>query len=192
MTAMAPTPPRPQTTAHRGRLIAFVGPSGVGKDSLMSEVAQLAPQTALVRRHITRAPGLGGEDYQHLSVDSFQDLTNRGAYALHWQAHGLYYGIPRLVESDLAGGTDMLVNLSRGVLEEAHALFSPFLVINITADPAILAKRLASRGRETPQDIEARLARRSAALPPNLNAHTIENNGTLRQGALSIADILRL
>ena len=54
-----------------GRLIAGVGPSGVGKDSVMQGVAEVMPQLHLVRRVITRAPGLGGEDYDAVSEAQF-------------------------------------------------------------------------------------------------------------------------
>ena len=51
-----------------GRLIAVVGPSGVGKDSVMAGLHGAIPDLHLVRRVITRAPDLGGEDYDAVSV----------------------------------------------------------------------------------------------------------------------------
>ena len=76
-----------------GRLIAVVGPSGVGKDSVLRGLQRALPGTHLVRRVITRAPDLGGEDYDAVSVEVFKERARRGDFALHWGAHGLFYGI---------------------------------------------------------------------------------------------------
>jgi ribose 1,5-bisphosphokinase len=53
------------------------------------------------------------------------------------------------------------------------------IVLNITASPATLAKRLAGRGRETEAEIAARLAQADKALPCALNIVTITNDGAL-------------
>ena len=42
-----------------GRMIAVVGPSGVGKDTVMQALVDAAPQLSLVRRVITRRSGCG-------------------------------------------------------------------------------------------------------------------------------------
>ncbi|WP_332307197.1 hypothetical protein [Pseudorhodobacter aquimaris] len=76
-----------------GRFIAVVGPSGVGKDSIMTALAN--PQMRLVRRAITRAPGLGGEDYDAITPADFDKATEAGAFCLHWSAHGLHTVSPR-------------------------------------------------------------------------------------------------
>ena len=78
-----------------GRLIAVVGPSGVGKDSVMQGVAAVVPSLHLVRRVITRPSDLGGEDYDAVVETQFQDMAENNAFAIHWRAHGLFYGIPQ-------------------------------------------------------------------------------------------------
>src|SRR5487761_2171053 len=79
-------------------------------------------------------------------------------FALRWRAHGLDYGIPEDIEDDLARGRIVIANVSRAVIADAAARF-PVRVIAVTAPAAILAARLAGRGRETEADIAARLAR---------------------------------
>ncbi len=169
----------PAAQASTGRLIAVVGPSGVGKDSVMQALARAAPNVQPVRRAITRAPGQGGEDYEALSLDQFQARAANGGFCLHWQAHGLHYGIPAAVLDDVEGGAQRMANLSRGALLHAARLFPGLIVLNITAAPATLARRLKARGRETPTDIESRLARATAELNPGLPIHHIENDGPL-------------
>lgn len=165
----------------QGRLIAVVGPSGVGKDSVMAGLHDALPSIHLVRRVITRAPGLGGEDYDAVSVAEFEALVRDGAFAAHWGAHGLFYGVPVDVLGRLAQGTDCLVNFSRTALRDAARTFPRFLVLNVTAAPETLAKRLAARGRETPDEIAQRLAEAQKPLPRGLNVIHLSNDEPLAE-----------
>jgi phosphonate metabolism protein PhnN/1,5-bisphosphokinase (PRPP-forming) len=179
-----------------GWLVTVVGPSGAGKDTLLSAArAALQSDTRFVfaRRAITRPAETmdhaGAEDHEPLSEAEFRKAQDVGAFALHWQAHGLHYGIPAAIQADLDAGRVVIANLSRAVLAEAHARF-PLRVVNVTAPPAVLAARLASRGRETPDEIAARLAR-SAPLPPGVNAVEVMNDATPEHGAARLLAALR-
>lgn len=165
----------------QGRLIAVVGPSGVGKDSVMAGIHEAMPRLHLVRRVITRAPELGGEDYDAVSDEQFAALLRDGAFAVHWGAHGLYYGIPVTVKYQLNKGTDCLVNFSRKALGEAAGIFPRFVVLNITAQSETLAHRLSARGRETEEEISARLAQAETRLPAGLDVIHVSNDGPLAQ-----------
>jgi ribose 1,5-bisphosphokinase len=164
-----------------GRLIAVVGPSGVGKDSVMAGLAEALPDLHMVRRVITRAPELGGEDYDAVTETQFHQMVAQGAFAGHWGAHGLYYGIPAAVEAQVAQGTDCLANFSRKALAEAAERFPRFVVLNITARPETLAKRLAARGRETEDEIAKRLAVADKPLPEGLEVIQLSNDGALAE-----------
>ncbi len=164
-----------------GRLIAVVGPSGVGKDSVMAGLIAARPGLTTVRRAVTRAPEAGGEVYDPLTPDTFAARKAAGDFALTWGAHGLYYAIPRAALAPLAQGLDLLANLSRNVLTEAAETVLRLTVLHITASPAILATRLAARGRETEADIAARLSRQTDPLPKGLDVVTVANDGPLPQ-----------
>lgn len=166
--------------AQKGPVIAVVGPSGVGKDSLMSALAVSGPQLRVMRRVITRAPEAGGEDYQAVSEAEFSALAEAGVFSLHWQAHGLHYGIPRDIENLREGASGVLVNLSRAVLLEAQEEFGHFMVLSVTARPQVLAERLTARGREGGDELQRRLARAEKPLPTGLHrVHQIDNSGAL-------------
>ncbi len=164
-----------------GRLIAVVGPSGVGKDSVMAGIHDLMPHIHLVRRVITRAPELGGEIYDAVSVAEFEAMADNGAFAVHWGAHGLYYGIPVTVKYQLNRGTDCLVNFSRKALTEASVIFPRFTVLSITAQPETLERRLATRGRETQEEIANRLAQAEKPLPKGFDVIHLSNDGPLHE-----------
>ncbi|MBO6602048.1 MULTISPECIES: phosphonate metabolism protein/1,5-bisphosphokinase (PRPP-forming) PhnN [Rhodophyticola] len=163
----------------QGRFIAVVGPSGVGKDSVMEALCHARPGLHRVRRVITRAAEAGGEDYEAVSAETFARRARAGAFVLHWQAHGLSYGIPAQIRNDLDAGRDVLANLSRGKLEDAAAAFARVHVLAISADPEVLADRLSARGRETPEDIAARLARAAPPMPQGVRVTQIDNSGAL-------------
>lgn len=145
----------------------------------MAAIADAVPTIGIVRRVITRPADAGGEAFDGFDPRSFDEMQTAGAFALWWRAHDLAYGIPKSVDTDLARGRDMLVNLSRGVLVEAHARFAHMLVVSLTADSDILARRLAARGREDHIQITRRLARAGSGLPPGVTAIEVDNSGPL-------------
>lgn len=172
-----------------GRLVGVVGPSGVGKDTVMEAVAAACPDIGLVRRVISRPPEAVGELFEGVSPEEFEQRRAAGAFALNWQAHGLFYGVPAVIRSDLAEGRHLLVNLSRSVLSEAQASFEDFMTLNLTAPREVLAARLAARRRESASEIEDRLARAGVALPQGLSRVThVANDGPL---SVTVARVLR-
>ena len=162
-----------------GRFVAVVGPSGVGKDSLMNTLCSRLPEMVRIRRTITRAPEAGGEDYEPVEEATFHASVKRGDFALWWSAHGLYYGIPQSARQHLSAGRDVLANLSRSKLEEGAKTFPRFKVLSITAKPEVLARRLAARGRETQEDRTKRLSRPAPAIPLDIDVTEIDNSGDL-------------
>ena len=177
-----------------GRFIAVVGESGVGKDSVLTGLLAARPDMHLVRRLITRDADAGGEVFDAVSETGFADMVDAGAFALHWSAHDLQYGIPESELAQLQNGIDCLANLSRGSLREAAELFPSLVVLNITAQPHTLARRLAERGRESEAEIAKRLARSDKPLPEGLEVIHLANDGPLSQTisrALSALDRAR-
>ncbi|MDG4650148.1 phosphonate metabolism protein/1,5-bisphosphokinase (PRPP-forming) PhnN [Roseibacterium sp. SDUM158017] len=162
-----------------GRLVAVVGPSGVGKDSLIDALCARRPDLHRVRRVITRAREAGGEDHETASPALFAARAAGGDFALHWKAHGLSYGVPATVRDVLETGRDAIVNLSRGVLSSAALRFEALHVLHVTTRPDVLASRLAGRGREGPAEIARRLSRPAPPMPEGLRIIEIDNSGRL-------------
>lgn len=161
-------------------LVLVVGPSGAGKDTVLNPAKQALCNDIrfrFVRRVITRPASAGGEDHEAVSETEF----GRRQFALQWQAHGLSYGIPADISGDLAQGTVVVANVSRGVISEAASRF-PIRVIEVTAPPALLAQRLAVRGRETAADAARRLTR-TVTIPDNICIDRVVNDGAPAEAA---------
>jgi len=173
------------------RLVLVVGASGVGKDSLLDgarAVFRADPNVAFVRRVITRPAGSGGEGHVAASADAFAAMCAAGAFAIHWPANGLRYGLPRRMDNDLAAGRVVVANVSRQVLDAARRRYPGLTVCEVTASTDTLRARLAARGRESPAEIEARLARVGAPTTGH-DVVAIANDGDL---ALAVAAFARL
>lgn len=176
---------------RRGRLIAVVGPSGVGKDSVMRGLHDATPNLHLVRRVITRAPDLGGEAYDAVSAEDFREMALHGAFAVHWRAHGLHYGIPVTIKYHLSRGTDCLANFSRTALAEASTVIASMVALNLTARSDTLAERLSARGREDRGAIARRLSEAEKPLPSGLEVITVPNDGSLDQTVARASALLQ-
>ncbi|ERM02003.1 ribose 1,5-bisphosphate phosphokinase [Brucella intermedia 229E] len=170
-----------QSNRPKGCFVAVVGPSGgAGKDTIMDAArVALAGDTRFhfVRRIITRPQMPGTEDHDSLDEAAFAKSAGEGAFSLHWQAHGLSYGLPKTLEDEIADGTVVIANVSRRVLGDVRRLYPSRSVVVITARPEVLAERLASRGRESREEIVARLAREVSFDDAAGDVVTIDNSG---------------
>lgn len=174
-----------------GRVFAVVGPSGVGKDTLLAGAVAASPALHWARRCITRPETPGGEPFIGLSQPDYARKCADGEFALHWTAHGLSYGIAVEEFAPLADGRDVLFNGSRAALAAALARFPDLTVLRISAPSRVLAERLMARGRETAAEIEARLARASYDLPEGLPVIDIANDASPTEGAARLLAALQ-
>ncbi|MBP1886185.1 phosphonate metabolism protein/1,5-bisphosphokinase (PRPP-forming) PhnN [Sinorhizobium mexicanum] len=166
----------------RGALIVVVGPSGAGKDSVMGFAAHHfahRPDILFVRRVITRPSDAGSEVHESVSAAEFENMSRNGAFAVSWQAHGLSYGVPVEIADRVTSGMTAIVNGSRAALPAIRSAFGTIAVALVTADPAVLAKRLAERGRESEEDVLRRLTRQTPDVVAGPDVTVIDNSGRL-------------
>ena len=176
-----------------GTLFLVVGPSGAGKDTLLDGARAALHGNKRYRfahRTITRPEDAGGEVHTAVSVAEFKRLRAADAFALHWGAHGLFYGIPRSETDALRHGTHVIANVSRGILDQARAVFQPVIVISVIVPPDVLRARLEARGRESAADIERRLARAAALEVTGPDVRHIVNDGAIEQGVARFLDAI--
>ena len=177
-----------------GRIIVVVGPSGAGKDSLINHAAALLgdhKRFAVIRRVITRPSDSASEIHDTMSPEAFAAMKAEGGFAVSWSAHGLDYGIPAAHRAFVAKGGVALCNGSRKALGDFRAAFTRLTVVNVTARPEILAARLAARGRESGDQITARLARSTMAVRGDFDVVTIDNSDALDIAGNQLVALIR-
>jgi ribose 1,5-bisphosphokinase len=178
--------------APGGHLVLVVGPSGAGKDTLIACVQSACrgdPGVVFPRRTVTR-PASQYEDHDTLSESDFTQALNSGSFSLHWEAHGLRYGIPVEIEQDLNGGKTVVCNISRTVIGEARRKCSRTSVVLVTAPADVLAGRLAARERPTDGRQSERLSRSVASAADFRPDLIIENTGKPEEGARELLKLV--
>ncbi len=144
-----------------GRIVLVVGPSGAGKDTLLNLARSFYVEDGSIvfpRRVVTRKASQA-EDNDELSLDAFRQALTRGEFAIHWEAHGHSYALPRSVEDDIRAGRTVVINVSRTVIDAIRRAYADVVVVSITAPPDILTERLKMRARGSDGQIEQRLNR---------------------------------
>lgn len=173
-----------------GQLVTIIGPSGVGKDTIMLALKQQCPDVHLAKRVITRPEEAEGEDFTGVSFEEFKQRKAAGDFVLDWSAHGLEYGIPKDIDDFLNKGKTVLFNGSRAALPTFEAMYPDIKTIMISASHDTLSKRLAKRGRETAAEVENRLKRASYKMPHAKDLRMVSNDGDLQQAVDQLKEMI--
>ncbi len=133
----------------------------------------------------------GSEDHDTISESAFDEGARNGAFALHWRAHGLGYGIPASVAADLAAGRSVVVNVSRAILDEARRRFPPVTVVSVTVParrpaPSVSATGAAKRRRTSP----AVLPGPASIVVDGPDVIAIDNSGTIAAAGAALAEVI--
>jgi ribose 1,5-bisphosphokinase len=175
-----------------GRLILVVGPSGAGKDTLLglSRSAFADDSRIVFQRRVVTREASSSEDNDEMSPEAFRQAHMRGEFAVHWEAHGHCYGLPRAIDDDIGAGRTVVVNVSRAVVDGMRRAYADVTVIAVTAPPEVLAKRLAARARGSDGKLADRLGRAVGAgeTAPDV---TISNVGDVEHHARELVRIIK-
>jgi guanylate kinase len=148
-------------------LVVVSGPSGVGKSTIVAELARRRPQVVPIVTATTRAQREGETDkvhYHFLSVGDFERMRSEGGLLESANVHDNWYGTPiEQVRGILAAGRDAILTIdpqgARSVRERV-----PDALLIFVMPPSIedLAARLAERGSEDEASLAVR--RRNAEI----------------------------
>jgi ribose 1,5-bisphosphokinase len=188
----------PTISGHRpatigpGRLVLVVGPSGAGKDTLLNlaRVACADDGNIVYPRRVVTREASPFEDNEQISPDAFRQALARGEFAMHWEAHGHCYALPRAIEDDIRAGRTVVANISRTVMDALRRTYANVTVVSITAPPEILAERLAVRARDSDGKIEDRIRRtvNDATAKPEI---VISNVGSADANASRLIQVIK-
>jgi guanylate kinase len=158
---MTETPADKRMTFPNPMLVVVSGPSGVGKSTIVAELARRRPQVVPIVTVTTRARRDGevdGVHYHFVARPDFLALRDRGGL-LEWaEVHGNLYGTPiDQVRGILAAGRDAILTIDpQGARSVRRAVPDALLIFVMPPSMEDLTRRLRDRGSES----EASLARR--------------------------------
>ncbi len=149
--------------SDRGQLVVIVGPSGVGKGTVISALRQRCPDIWVSISATTREPRRGerdGVDYHFVTRDQFHSLVAKGEM-LEWAVvHETdYYGTPSAPAYDMmAQGKCVILEIdvqgARQVVANAPEAVTVFIAPPSEEE---LVARLKKRGTETDVQVARRL-----------------------------------
>ncbi len=143
-------------------LLVVSGPSGVGKDMLISLMKKQFPtfHFAVTMTTRTKRPvETDGVDYYFASPEIFTELVEKGGL-LEWsQVYGNFYGVPlQQVREALARGQDTVLKVDvQGARKIKDKIPSAILVFVAPPSGEALAARLKGRKTEDPEQLKVRL-----------------------------------
>ncbi len=164
------------------KIILIVGPSGVGKDTLLRNIKNKM-EANFVNRYITREPDENETNY-FIQKEAFEILEKNNFFISTWSAHNNLYGIAK---NSIFEGLN-IISISRAKIKDFEKQYQKVYTINITLNKNDLKQRLEKRARESREEIEKRLNRSYEKIEAR-NLLEFENNKTLDK---SVEDFLKL
>jgi len=145
---------------HSGLLIVLCGPSGVGKSTIATRLAERM-NVSYISSATTREKRPGDDKakkYEYITREEFFRRLDQDQFLEYAQVHGEYYGTPKHPCLDLlASGEDVLLEVDvQGALQVRWQYPNALLIFVLPPDAQTLKQRLVDRAREGPDEIEKR------------------------------------
>jgi guanylate kinase len=144
-------------------LIVISGPSGVGKDSVITRMKERHMPFHFVVTATTRPPRpeeIPGVDYIFVSTDRFAEMIENGELLEYNIVYNDYKGIPKdQVRQAQTSGQDAILRIDVQGAETIRELCPQALSIFLAPESeAELIERLTQRKSETPEGLKLRIA----------------------------------
>ena len=184
---------------HRGALVVLVGPTAVGKGTIVSWITAGFPDFVLSVSATTRLPRPGERDgvhYYFVTDEEFDELV-RAKRLLEWaRVHGGHrYGTPREpVEALLDVGKNVILEIDiQGFRQVAKRMGKKARVVSVFVEPPSfeeLTRRLSERGTESPEAQQRRLVTARAELEAKDECDFVVVNDEVHRAGQSIVDLV--
>jgi len=145
------------------RLFVISAPSGAGKTTLIRKVMARFSGISYSVSHTTRPPRPGevhGKDYFFVTEETFKQMIEADAW-LEWaRVHAHFYGTSKaFVTEQLDAGRNLLLDIDvQGAGQIMDSGLDPVTVFIMPPSLDVLRQRLTSRGTDSADTIELRLA----------------------------------
>jgi len=145
-------------------LIVLSGPSGVGKDAVLSKMKELGLPFHYAVTATTRPRRAGerhGVDYHFLSKDEFQRMLEKGELIEWAEVYGNYYGVPKEETTEaLSKGKDVILKVDvQGAATLKKILPQAVFIFLMPPSKEELERRLRGRSSESGVDLALRLGK---------------------------------
>ncbi|WP_201533209.1 guanylate kinase [Psychrobacter immobilis] len=146
-----------------GSLFIITAASGTGKTSLVKQLLATTNDLTVSVSHTTRMPRPGeidGHHYHFTDVDKFVSAIGDNNFLEHAEVFGNYYGTSeQSVRAQLEAGVDVILEIDwQGALQVKKIFTEATMIFILPPSIATLRQRLSTRGQDTIEVIEQRLA----------------------------------
>ena len=187
----------PEASPAPPLLVVLSGPSGVGKDAVLSELRKLDRPWQFAVTATTRPMRPGerdGVDYIFLDADTFARMRERDEFIECAEVYGRWYGVPRSQARDaLRSGKDVFLKIDvQGAATIRHMAPESLLIFLIPPSLEELQQRLRGRMTESAEELERRLhtAGEELAQVHHFDYRVINPDGHLDRAAADIDAIV--
>ena len=149
--------------SRKGLILILSSPSGAGKTTLAKKIADQDNNFKVSVSYTTRAPRpneINGVDYNFVSIEEFQKLSNQNKFLEQAKVFGNYYGtLKGPIEQDLLKGKDYLFDIDWQGKEQVKKIMPSDIVPIFILPPSIehLEDRLKKREERNKELIEQRM-----------------------------------
>lgn len=183
---------------HKGKLVLFSGPSGVGKDTVLDALAQKAPDNIQKSISMTTRERRDGEkdgvDYYFTSREQFEHMIENHEILEYAQYGKNLYGTPKKpVDLWLDGGKTVILKIEVQGAAKIKELYPDALSIFLMP-PSMeeLEGRLRNRGTEDENDLNERLEIAKKEIEKSKDYDHIVINETVDEATDKVLELLKM
>ena len=144
-----------------GKLIVVSGPSGAGKDTIVSKYLERHPEDELsisMTSRDIRSNDIPNETYFFVSRDEFEKRISDGVFLEYAEYNGNYYGTPKdKINDKLNEGKDVILEIEiQGALKVKELVPDAIFIFILPPSMDELRERLVKRGTDSIDKILSR------------------------------------